>query len=107
MEEQNIIQRFRLPTRLDKASYGTLYLFVDPDDELAPHQFFLQTSHNKEIPEWLSFGYILTEVYRPLMENKEFITTILDHFNKIDDGIPNASGFLSRAEKYMDDHFNQ
>lgn len=106
MEEQIIIQRFRLPTRLDKASYGTLCVFVDPDDELAPHQFFLQVSHNKEMPDWLSFGYILTEVYRPLMENKEFITTMLDHFNKIDDGMPNTSDFFSKAEEHINNHFN-
>lgn len=61
------------PTKLDIEDFGTIYKVTTPKETV---EYYIQLGTDTEI-SWHSVGFLLSEIFKQLYEEKEFIDELL------------------------------
>jgi hypothetical protein len=79
-EELIVVEKYFPPTRLDMLKFNTLWKNIETDIP----SYYIQTSHDKENPNWISLGYLfektLTEEF---IRDEQFRNKCLKLYNCI------------------------
>lgn len=71
-------ERYCLPTKLDPAPFGTIWVYIGKEDK----QYFIQTAQEGEMPCWKSWGEFLGYALEEFIEIPEFKEVCLHLYEK-------------------------
>lgn len=80
-----VINRTLAPNKFIQDAYGTIHAVKDEASLGAnasryEFQYYIQTSQNEEIPQWIPLGDFLVKVFESEIANQEFMESCLSKF---------------------------
>jgi hypothetical protein len=72
--------KYNAPTKYVQEPYGTIWPVTD--EKTNKTTFYIQSSKDSTIPQWITFGDLMSIVHKDAINNKDIIFDALETYNQ-------------------------